>query len=133
VLAEKDFLKAFEYDKSMGTVLEAPVAENPSIRAPDGMPGGALSISSDEGSSGVLWVSTHDDNAMWQVHPGHFYAVDATSLKILWEDPKIEFFAKFNPPIIANGKVFLATWGRPPNDSQDVQVKSAIVVYGLRP
>jgi hypothetical protein len=53
--------------------------------------------------------------------------------EILWEDPKIEYFAKFNSPIIADGKVFLATWGKPPNDNQDAQVESAVVVYGLRP
>jgi outer membrane protein assembly factor BamB len=70
---------------------------------------------------------------MMRVHPGHFYAVDASNLRILWEDAKIEYFAKFNSPIIVNGKVYLATWGRPPNDNQDAQVNSAVVVYGLRP
>jgi hypothetical protein len=132
-LAEKDFLKSFEYDKSNGHVSEVPAAENQRIRTPDGMPGGALSVSSDWGSSGVLWVSTHDEDALSYVHPGHFYAVDASNLKILWEDSKIEFFAKFNAPIIADGKVFLATWGRSPNNNPDVQVKSAVVVYGLKP
>jgi hypothetical protein len=132
-LAEKDFLKSFEYDKSNGHVSEVPAAENQRIRTPDGMPGGALSVSSDWGSRGVLWVSTHDEDALSYVHPGHFYAVDASNLKILWEDSKIEFFAKFNAPIIADGKVFLATWGRSPNNNPDVQVKSAVVVYGLKP
>ena len=130
-LAEKDYLKAFEYDIASGHVNETPVAVNPQIRIPDGMPGGALSISSDGGTNGVLWVSKHDEDAMMRVHPGHFYAVDASTLRILWEEANIKYFAKFNPPTIADGKVFLATWAIPADAKQ--QVQSTLVVYGLKP
>jgi hypothetical protein len=129
-LAEKDFLKSFEYDMTTGLVAETPVAVNEQIRSPDGMPGGAVSISSDGGTNGVLWVSKHDEDAMEDVHPGHLYAVDASNLKILWQEANISFFAKFNAPMIADGKVFLATWGKPRN--RDTQVTSAVLVFGLR-
>jgi hypothetical protein len=131
-LAEKDFLKAFEYDLTNGRVAERPVAVNEQIVIPDGMPGGALSLSSDGSRNGILWVSMHDEDAMMRVHPGHLYAVDASSLRILWQESNIDFFAKFNAPMIAQGKVFLATWGKPPNDDPRRQVESAVVVYGLK-
>lgn len=139
-LAEKDNLKAFRYDLTTSRVEETPVAVNSVIRAPNGMPGGALSLSANGNRNGILWVSIHEDDAMGGIHPGHFYAVDATSLKKLWHDPQpIEYFAKFNPPIIADGKVFLATWGMPPKLNQQngldarKQVDSAVIAYGLSP
>jgi outer membrane protein assembly factor BamB len=132
-LAEKEVLKALQYDASTGHVDETPVAVNTKIRIPNAMPGGALSISSDGGANGILWVSKHDVDAMMRVQPGHFYAVDATDLKILWQDANIEYFAKFNAPTVADGKVFLPTWGKPPNDNPMAQARSAVLVYGLKP
>jgi len=43
--------------------------------------------------------------------PGRFIAFDANSLKELWSDPSVGYFAKFNPATIANGKVFAANFG----------------------
>jgi outer membrane protein assembly factor BamB len=97
------------------------------------MPGGALSLSSDGSNNGILWISKHDEDAMNGIHPGHLYAVDAKSLQILWQEANIEFFAKFNAPIIADGRVFLATWGTPPNNDPHQQVQSAVLAYGLKP
>jgi hypothetical protein len=43
--------------------------------------------------------------------PGRLIAFDANTLKELWSDSDLGFFAKFNPPTIADGKVFVANFG----------------------
>ena len=94
------------------------------------MPGGILSLSAygNEPGSGLIWASipTKDD-AMHAVVQGTlrvFNAADVT--QELWNSEqhgrrdRVGKFAKFTPPTIANGHVFLATFS------------NAVNMYGLR-
>jgi hypothetical protein len=95
------------------------------------IPGGILSISADgtTAGSGILWaVIGLGSTYMGSTVPGALRAFDAADLSHeLWnseEKPARDRFgklAKFNTPVIANGKVYLATFSR------------QVVVYGLLP
>lgn len=105
-LAEKEYLRGFRYHAVTGTLDEQPALTSEQVRAPEGMPGGAISISANGTRDGIIWVSVHKDDAMTEIRPGTLFALDANNFQLLWQD-KIEAFAKFNPPTVADGKVFL--------------------------
>jgi hypothetical protein len=87
---------------------------------PHGMPGAMLSVSSNgiNAGSGILWAA-HPINgdANQAVVPGILQAFDASDVSHeLWNSnlkgirDAVGKFAKFVPPTIANGKVYLATF-----------------------
>ena len=92
----------------------------PRAAAPQIWPGGilALSANSDTPGSGVLWatVATSGDAENNPPVPGALYAFDADNVaKELWNSTMNSArdtfgnFAKFVPPLVANGKVYVAT------------------------
>jgi outer membrane protein assembly factor BamB len=129
-LAEKEYLRAFRYHLPAAHVDEQPAATAMSIRASDGMPGGALSISANGNRDGVVWVSVHKTDAITYISPGRLAAFDATTLKELWRDDDVPFFAKFNPPTVADGKVFLPTFAQP--DAAHPRGLGWLIVYGIK-
>jgi outer membrane protein assembly factor BamB len=93
-------------------------------------PGGilALSADSDTPGSGVLWatVATSGDAENNPPVPGELHAFDAGNVSHeLWNSTMnasrdgFGNFAKFVPPLVANGKVYVATWS------------NQLAVYGL--
>lgn len=91
-------------------------------------PTGVLTLSSNADSPGsaILWASkpTADPNSA--TVPGILYAFDPITLDELWDsgqaaDNSLGEYAKFVPPTVANGKVYMAT-----NSGQ-------VAVYGLQP
>ena len=112
-MPEKDDLKAFQYDEVSGHVQTSPalIATGTHQRPPDGMPGGFSSLSANGDREGIIWTSLPNaalqpsDGQWFPVH-GVLAAFDASTLKELWSDTFPEWFAKFNPPTIADGKVF---------------------------
>jgi hypothetical protein len=104
------------------------------MRAPQkSMPGGMLSISANGNADGaaILWASIPiggDANA--GTVPGMLRAFDASNVgQELWNSEQERerdapgMFAKFCPPVIANGKVYLATFAQR-------GVPNKLVVYG---
>ena len=75
-----------------------------------------MAISANGGSNGLLWASTPlAEDAFVKVVRGAFWVFDANSLQLLWstaeKEPEDNFnYAKFCPPTVANGKVYLATF-----------------------
>ena len=136
---ENDVLRAFQFngggylnaDPFATSTMTAPIRNN------DGaMPGGFLSISANGNNDGIVWASTpYVADAVHQVVQGVLYAFDASTLQLLWTDKandardEIGRFAKYCPPVVANGKLYMATFG--PNGTQDGS--GALVVYGLLP
>ncbi len=116
-LPEKDHVRAFRYDLQSRHVEEKPAFES-SFRCPDGMPGGAISLSANGGKDGIVWASCPTEDGQWNLVNGHFLAFDASNLKLLYTDPEPVMYTKFCPPTVADGKVF-----RPTGADQ-------IVVYG---
>jgi PQQ enzyme repeat len=125
-----DSLKAFRYNFTSGK-FNTPFAAASSVKTPGGGdPCGALSVSSNQSvaGSGIVWATiplADPDHAA--VH-GKLCAFDATNVgKELWDSDQNTFrddfgnFAKFVPPTVANGKVYVAT------DSFQVYA------YGLNP
>jgi hypothetical protein len=91
------------------------------------MPGGILTLSSNGGQEGILWAShPTDKNANLATVAGTLRAFNADDLnQELWNsdhDPTgadaVGNLAKFCPPVVANGKVYVATFS------------NSLVVYG---
>ena len=93
-------------------------------------PGGilALSANADTPGTGVLWatVATSGDAENNPPVPGALYAFDASNVATqLWNSTlnaardSFGNFAKFVPPLVANGRVYVATWS------------NQVAVYGL--
>jgi len=133
VWPERDHIKAFAYAKASpdqdGKFIPKPSATGP--KAGLGMPGGFLSISAHQMEDGILWAALpmHDD-AWIDIVRGALRAFkitpDGKSLSPIWTsycaEPEDKFnFAKYVPPTVANGKVYLATFS------------GFVNVYGLRP
>jgi hypothetical protein len=116
-----------------------------------GMPGGFLSLSANGNAAGILWGTMSTEDAVSQVREGVLFAFDANDVsRILWSTQTGSDslsaglpggkFPKFNPPTIANGKVYLPTFA--PSSSSAVgdrnlifspgNRKTKVVVYGLR-
>ena len=108
-----------------------------------GLPGGFLALSANGISDGIVWANhpwsadpDGDANAITKVVPGVLRAFDAEDVSVeLWNnraDPSapadaVGNFAKFCPPIIANGKVYLAAW------QDDPEAPAKVIVYGKLP
>jgi hypothetical protein len=126
--AESGLLKQFPFQRStmLFDTLNKIVGNT---TLPGGMPGAMLSVSSNGAGAGtgILWTA-HPINgdASHLVVPGILQAFDATDIsRALWNSnlsgirDSVGKFAKFVPPTIANGKVYLATFS------------NKLIVYGL--
>ncbi len=124
------FLQQYQFDRAAGMFVLPSYAQSPTA-APNGQPGGLLALSANgtNAGSGILWASHQlvgDANQM--VRPGILHAYDAQNVAHeLWNSQQLTArdsvgnFAKFVPPTVANGKVYLATFS------------SNLNVYGLLP
>ncbi len=133
VWGENDYLRAWRHDGQAFTHL----AHSP-MHAPPGMPGGILSLSADGNTAGtgIVWAShpyLADANRM--TTDGILRAFDADDLsRELWNSKQephrddVGKFAKFCPPTVVNGKVYLATFSDPGGSAAN-----HVVVYGLLP
>ena len=108
-MPEKDYIRAYAYDAATGVLNTTPAAVS-TVRAPDGMPGGALSLSANGNSNGIIWASIPKYDGQWQNVPAALVAFDAMTLQELWRDDDDIGFAKFTPPTIGGGKVFRPTF-----------------------
>lgn len=82
------------------------------------MPGGFLLISADGAKDGILWAAhPWSEDLNQKIGEGVARAFDAGSLNELWNSRQNRVrddygnFAKFCPPTVAKGKVYLATMG----------------------
>jgi hypothetical protein len=119
---------AFDSNSDPTTGLLAPVTKS-TMAAPPGMPGGVLSLSANGtvADSGIVWATVpYNGDAHTNTVAGIVRAFDASDLSVeLWNSRQnparddVGHFAKFTPPTIANGKVYVATFS------------DQLVVYGL--
>ena len=146
VWGENDRLRAYRF-ASRRIVQTAKLSE---YRPPDGMPGGMLSLSSSGRTGGILWavVPLDGDANKYRGVKGIVLALDALDVsRTLWTSEqsgardRLGLFARFVPPTVAGGKVFVATYGddeplrmygttvRP----QTFPARYQVAVYGLLP
>jgi hypothetical protein len=115
-----DVLKSFRL--SNGRFNTTPVAQSSTTRP---FPGGVLAVSSNGGSSGILWATTPNGATNNGPSSGVLRAYDALSLTELWNSTQnssrdtLGMFAKFAAPTVVNGKVYVATFS------------NQVLVYGL--
>jgi len=125
--AERDSLKAFSFNGSQFNT--TPVSQS-TFAVPTGSSNDpAMSISSNNAipGTGIVWAAFSADGvADGKAHPGVFYAFDAADVsQVLWNSNQnstrdaVGNWAKWNPPVVANGKVYLGTYD------------NSVDVYGL--
>jgi hypothetical protein len=136
VWGEEDFLRSYRFDGKRFV----PAGRSQFPAPPNSMPGAALSISANGTASdtGVVWASLPiKDDANNATVPGVLRAFSTMDISHeLWDSEqnagrdRLGMFAKFCPPVVANGKVYMATFA-PPADAPAGPGK--LVVYGLLP
>jgi hypothetical protein len=128
---QQDFLKAWSLNTTTSQFNTTPVSQaniqGVGVGGGDGVNTAAASLSANGGTAGtdIIWASTPYGNSGCTTQceanpgpvPGALYAFDATDLtKELWDSQMnssrdaVGNYAKFSPPTIANGKVYLATF-----------------------
>jgi len=146
VWSENDRLRAFRFANRR--IVPGPKLSQ--YQPPQGMPGGMLALSSKGRSNGILWavVPLDGDANKFRGVKGIVLALDAQDVsKTLWTSEqsgardRLGLFARFVPPTIAGGKVFVATYG----DEEPLRMfgttvrpksfptRYQVVVYGVLP
>ena len=128
---ERDRLRAYHFEGER--LKEAPFATRPEVT--EGHPGAMISLSANGTKDGILWAAIHASGNAWhESRPGVLHAYDADDIMHeLWnslENPARDDcnnYAKTAPPTIANGKVYLASFGTRNSGS------GQFCVYGLLP
>ncbi|HKU43570.1 MAG TPA: hypothetical protein VJR89_35650, partial [Polyangiales bacterium] len=152
VWGENDRLKAYNFKNGKFVDLTKP--KTSIYQPPNGMPGGMLALSSNKNKAGtaIVWsvVPLNGDANKNRGVRGLVIAMDARDVsRQLWtselagERDRLGLFAKYVPPTVAGGKVFVATYGNTEQLKQynpDVSPAPAtyparyyLAVYGLLP
>jgi hypothetical protein len=126
VWGENDFLRAYRFNNGTQRI-DTPAFATGSVLPPVGMPGGMMTLSADGSrtATGLLWATTpRAGDANQAVVPGVLNAFDAEDLSLQWSsgtNPGDDTynFSKGSPPVVANGKVFVASFS------------NVVSVYGL--
>ena len=129
VWGENDFLREFKFSGVFDT---SAIHTSTMTAATCGMPGCMLSISANGGAtgSGVLWANcVLSGDANHATTPGIFRAFDADDVsRELWDSQQnasrdsCNNYSKYSYPAVANGKVYLASFGTAARDSGQVCV-----------
>jgi hypothetical protein len=125
--------KARVYKFSDGKLDETPVMTRPERN--EGHPGAMLSLSANGDRDGILWAAIHAIGDSWdRSQPGVLHAYDADDINHeLWnslENPQrddCKNYSKMAPPTVANGRVYLASFG-----TKNIGT-GQMCVYGLLP
>lgn len=127
VWGEADWLRAFRFN---GLTFDPTPADISDVTTPArSMPGAMLTLTAhgDQDGTGIIWAShPTSKDANQAVVPGMVRAIDAGNLRHeLWNSTMraaddIGLLAKFTPPTVANGKVYMATFS------------NTICVFGLK-
>jgi hypothetical protein len=117
--ASEDILRSFRYDYQTGSLTWLADAGVPAIRGGGNM---VLSANGSARDSGVLWASTRSPSKA--APAGQLWAFDPITLEVLvrLDTPA---WAKFNPPTVAHGRVFV------PSTAADTPNSQQVLVYGL--
>jgi len=120
-----DVIKAWRFN---GANLNTTPVSQGSISGTNGVAALSISANGSTSSTGILWATRPTASSNPGPAPGIVYAFDASNLSHeLWDSQQnsardaLGNWAKFNPPTIENGKVYVATFS------------GQLVVYGLNP
>jgi hypothetical protein len=134
--SENSELRAYKVNPGLPVPITYPATHvGPDYQA--GHPGGILTLSASgtDAGSAIVWAATYDAGppvfplgvlgALNDVRAGTLRAYSAENLALLWTSDQapgdqLGNFAKFTPPTVAAGRVYMATFS------------NRLVVYGLR-
>jgi len=131
---QRDRARVYRFEPGgPGLLNPAPFVTRPEIN--EGHPGAMVSLSANGGKDGILWAAIHATGDSWhESRPGVLHAYDADDIRHeLWnslENPARDDcgeYSKMAPPTIANGKVYLASFGAENTGT------GKMCVYGLLP
>jgi hypothetical protein len=131
VWGQRDKAKVYKLEgKTLGETPQI-TRENPN----EGHPGAMLSLSANGAEDGILWAAIHATGDSWhESRPGVLHAYDADDIRHeLWNSLQVPSrddcgeYSKMAPPTIANGRVYLPSFG-----SENVGT-GQFCVYGLLP
>src|SRR5712692_8706111 len=135
VWGENDFLREFQFNGS--TLNTSAIHTSTMTAATCGMPGCQLSVSANGGAtgSGVLWANcVLSGDANHATTSGLIRAFDADDVSTeLWDSQQnagrdsCNNYSKYSYPVVANGKVYLSSFGTAGNNS------GQLCIYGLLP
>lgn len=131
VWGQRDKAKVYKFDGDR-------LAEQPWMMRDipnQGHPGAMLSLSANGNKDGILWAAIHATGDSWhESRPGVLHAYDADDIRHeLWNSLELPArddcaeYSKMAPPTIANGQVYLASFG-----SENIGT-GQFCVYGLLP
>jgi hypothetical protein len=128
---QTDKVRVYKFEG--GKLDETPFMTRPEMN--EGHPGAMLSLSSNGGKDGILWAAIHASGDSWhESRPGILHAYDADDVgRELWNSYQDRGrddcgnYSKMAPPTVANGEVFLASFG-----TANVGT-GQLCVYGLLP
>lgn len=131
VWGQTDHMKVYRVDG--GKLGPTPFMTRPEVNR--GHPGAMLSLSANGEKDGILWAAIHATGDSWhESRPGILHAYDADDVgRELWNSWQNKSrddcgeYSKMAPPTIANGKVYLASFG-----TKNVGT-GQFCVYGLLP
>jgi hypothetical protein len=114
-----------------GALKETPFATRPEVA--QGHPGAMISVSANGNKDGILWAAIHASGSSWhESRPGILHAYDGGDITHeLWNSLEnaarddCNNYSKTAAPTIANGKVYLASFGTQNTGS------GQLCVYGL--
>jgi hypothetical protein len=120
VQGEADYVRQYRFNRTNNLFQQTATAQSPTPAPSNGMPGGILAVSANgtNAGSGIVWA-THQfsGDAETNTCPGILHAYDAQNISHeLWNSEQfsardsVGSFAKFCPPVVANGRVYLATF-----------------------
>lgn len=115
--------KIYEFSSTAGVFTTSPAATTTPVFE---FPGGQMSVSSNGVSNAILWAMTVDVNALYSQQNGTLRALNPATLAEYYNsgvrlNDATGGLAKYAAPTVANGKVFVSTFGR------------KILVFGLLP
>jgi Malectin domain/F5/8 type C domain/Fibronectin type III domain len=116
IWAENDFMRAYRFNTGTQKY-NTPAALVGTVLPPVGMPGGFMTISANGSTagSGILWATTATTgDANHATVPGTLRAFNAETLAVLWDSTgpgnSMGNLAKYNPPLVALGSVYVPTF-----------------------
>ena len=131
VWGQRDKAKVYKFDGARLNETPFMMRDVPN----EGHPGAMLSLSANGSKDGILWAAIHATGDSWhESRPGVLHAYDAKDIRHeLWNSLEVPArddcgeYSKMAPPTIANGRVYLASFG-----SENVGT-GQFCVYGLLP
>jgi hypothetical protein len=119
-----DNVKAFSYNPQTSNIITTPVSTSYNWYLATG---GIMALSANGDNNGIVWVSVNSQGEPdTRIPPGELVALNAGNLsQELWDSTMIAsrddlgLWSKYVPPLVVNGKVYMATQS------------NQVVVYGL--